>query len=59
MRDKLAYMDKQDDERVRFLAKLPPDLHRRLKIAAAEQGADMNALLIAALENALSKEVDQ
>jgi predicted HicB family RNase H-like nuclease len=45
-------MDKQDerDERVRFLAKLPPDLHRWLKVAAAQRGEDMNALLVETLE---------
>lgn len=53
--DKLAYMNKRDD-RVRFLAKLPPGLHRWLKVAAAEQGTDMNALLTAALEAARNRE---
>ena len=48
-------MSKQDG-RIRFLAKLPPDLHRRLKVAAAEQGTDMNALLIMALNRALNPE---
>jgi hypothetical protein len=47
---KLAYMDKQD-ERVRFMAKLPPDLHRWLKVKAAERGTDMNDLLVTALED--------
>ena len=42
-------MDKQD-ERVKFLAKLPPDLHRWLKITSAETGLDMNDLLVSALE---------
>jgi hypothetical protein len=42
-------MDKQD-ERIRFMAKLPPDLHRWLKITSAETGVDMNVLLVSALE---------
>lgn len=42
-------MTKQD-ERVKFMAKLPPDLHRWLKVAAAQQGVDMNDLLVSALE---------
>ena len=41
---------------MKFQAKLPKDLHRRLKVAAAEQGADMNALIVAALESALTQE---
>jgi hypothetical protein len=44
-------MDKRD-KRVKFLAKLPPDLHRWLKIAAAERGANMNDVLVAALDSA-------
>lgn len=44
-------MDKQD-KRVKFLAKIPPELHRWLKIAAAERGAGMNAILVAALDSA-------
>jgi len=40
------------DKRVKFLAKLPPELRRWLKIAAAERGVDMNALLVAALDSA-------
>jgi hypothetical protein len=43
-------MDKQD-ERVRFMAKLPPDLHRWLKITAAERGVDMNDLMVTALDH--------
>jgi predicted HicB family RNase H-like nuclease len=43
-------MDERD-ERVRFMAKLPPDLHRWLKVSAAERGTDMNVILIAALES--------
>jgi hypothetical protein len=48
------YVDKQDDQdkRVRFLAKLPPELHRWLKIAAAERGANMNEILVASLDSA-------
>jgi hypothetical protein len=42
-------MDKQD-KRVRFLAKLPPDLHHWLKVTSAESGENMNDLLISALE---------
>lgn len=34
------------------MAKLPPELHRWLKIAAAERGVDMNAVLVAALDSA-------
>jgi predicted HicB family RNase H-like nuclease len=47
-------MDKRDNqgERVRFMAKLPPDLHRWLKVAAAERGANMNDVLVAALDSA-------
>ena len=37
-------MDKQD-ERVKFMAKLPSDLHHRLKIAAAERSVNMNDLI--------------
>jgi hypothetical protein len=44
-------MDKRD-KRVKFMAKLPPELHRWLKIAAAERGVDMNAVLVAALDSA-------
>src|ERR1022692_2335068 len=52
-RDKLAYMDKQDgqDERVKFLAKLPPTLHRWLKVTAAQRGQDINDLIVAALDS--------
>lgn len=32
------------------MAKLPPDLHRWLKVAAAQQGVDMNDLIVSALE---------
>lgn len=48
----LAYMDEQDkhDERVKFLAKLPPDLHHWLKVTSAESGENMNDLLVSALE---------
>ena len=49
--DKLDYVSKQD-ERVKFMAKLPPELHRWLKIKAAERGVDMNDLIIAALQGA-------
>jgi hypothetical protein len=35
----------------KFLATLPPDLHRWLKIAAAERCMSMNELLTLALEN--------
>jgi hypothetical protein len=47
-------MDKQDDQakRIRFLAKLPPELHRWLKIAAAERGVNMNDILVASLDSA-------
>jgi hypothetical protein len=38
-------MDKQD-KRVRFLAKLPADLHHSLKVQAAQRGMHMNDLLI-------------
>jgi len=34
------------------MAKLPPELHRWLKIKAAERGVDMNDLIIAALQGA-------
>jgi predicted HicB family RNase H-like nuclease len=37
-------MDERD-ERVKFMAKLPPDLHHRLKVAAAERSANMNDLV--------------
>lgn len=46
-------MDKQD-ERVRFLAKLPPDLHHRLKVAAAERSVNMNDLVCEAIETHLA-----
>jgi len=39
-------------KRVKFLAKLPPELHRWLKVAAAERGATMNDVLVAALDSA-------
>ena len=39
-----------EDKRVKFLAKLPPDLHRWLKITSAESGEGMNDLLVSALE---------
>ena len=39
----------EKNERVKFQAKLAPDLHRWLKVAAAERGTDMNALLGEAL----------
>jgi predicted HicB family RNase H-like nuclease len=45
------------DERVKFMAKLPPDLHRWLKVHAAQRGEDMNALLIEALESKRQEEV--
>jgi predicted HicB family RNase H-like nuclease len=38
-------MDERD-KRVRFMAKLPPDLHRRLKVAAAQRDMNMNDLLV-------------
>lgn len=47
-------MDKHDD-RVRFMAKLPPALHRWLKVTAAERGTDMNAVLVAALDSARAR----
>lgn len=50
---KLAYVDKQD-ERVRFLAKLPPDLHHQLKVAAAEHSKNMNDLVCEAIEMRLA-----
>ena len=34
------------------MAKLPPDLHRWLKVAAAERGVNMNEILVAALDSA-------
>jgi predicted HicB family RNase H-like nuclease len=40
------------DKRVKFLAKLPPELHRWLKVAAAERGATMNEVLVASLDSA-------
>jgi hypothetical protein len=40
------------DKRVKFMAKLPPDLHRWLKVAAAERGIDMNAIVVASLDSA-------
>ena len=49
--DKLAYMSKSD-EPVKFMAKLPPDLHHWLKVAAAERSdlsVNMNDLLVQAL----------
>jgi predicted HicB family RNase H-like nuclease len=46
-------MDKQD-ERVRFMAKLPPDLHHRLKVAAADRSVNMNDLVIEAIEMRLA-----
>jgi hypothetical protein len=42
--------DAQDD-RVRFMAKLPPDLHRWLKITSAESGENMNDIFVGALQN--------
>jgi hypothetical protein len=44
-------MDKRD-KRVKFLAKLPPELHRWLKVTAAERGANMNDVLVASLDSA-------
>ena len=52
--DKLDYVSKHD-ERVKFMAKLPPELHRWLKIKAAERGVDMNDLIIAALQGARTR----
>jgi HicB family len=49
----LADMD-HNDERVKFQAKLPPDLHRRLKIAAAERGVNMNDLLCESVDSWLA-----
>jgi hypothetical protein len=46
-------MDKQD-ERVRFMAKLPPDLHHRLKVAAAERSVNMNDLICESVDAWLS-----
>ena len=40
------------EDRVTFLAKLPPELHRWLKIAAAERGVNMNDILVASLDSA-------
>ena len=40
---------------MRFMAKLPPELHRWLKIKAAERGVDMNDLIIAALQGARTR----
>jgi len=34
------------------MAKLPPDLHRWLKVTAAQQGTDMNTLLVETLRHA-------
>jgi hypothetical protein len=40
------------DKQVAFLAKLPPELHRWLKVAAAERGTTMNDVLVASLDSA-------
>jgi predicted HicB family RNase H-like nuclease len=45
-------MDNQN-ERVRFLAKLPPALHRQLKVAAAQHDMSMNDLLVWVLRHHL------
>jgi len=50
---KLAYMDERD-ERVKFMAKLPPDLHHRLKVAAAERSVNMNDLVCDSIETHLA-----
>jgi predicted HicB family RNase H-like nuclease len=42
----------EQDKRVKFLARLPPELHRWLKVAAAERGTNMNDILVAALDSA-------
>jgi predicted HicB family RNase H-like nuclease len=47
-------MDKQD-ARVKFLAKLPPDLRHRLKVAAAQQSVDMNDLVCEAIREKLER----
>jgi hypothetical protein len=39
------------EERTAFLAKLPPEVHRWLKIASAERGMGMNDILVAALDS--------
>lgn len=45
----------KQDKRVKFLARLPADLHRKLKITAAERGMGMNDILVAALDSALMR----
>jgi plasmid stability protein len=35
---------------VAFLVKLPPDLHHKLKVEAAQSGSSMTAILVDALE---------
>jgi HicB family len=42
-------MDERD-ERVKFMAKLPPELHHRLKVAAAERSVNMNDLICESVE---------
>ena len=57
--DKLAYMSDQaeqteqgaPDDRVRFMAKLPRDLHRWLKVVSAESGENMNDIFVGALQS--------
>ena len=39
----------QQENTKRFTLKMPPDLHRQIKIRAATDGIDMNDLILAAL----------
>jgi predicted HicB family RNase H-like nuclease len=47
-------MDERD-ERVRFMAKLPPDLHHRLKVVAAQHSVNMNDLVCEGIELCLDE----
>jgi hypothetical protein len=40
------------DKRVKFMARIPPELHRWLKVEAAERGVNMNDVLVASLDSA-------
>ena len=50
--DVLAEMKEKDKS---LLLRLPADLHRQVKIAAAQEGVSMTAFVIDALEYYLSK----
>lgn len=47
--------NRRSDERPKTSFYLPPDLKKRLKIAAAEQERDMRELVVEALEMYLAK----